>query len=56
MKIISLTEVQKSKVNMEGAKDAWKQIPLAKEDGVPMYAYRVFTVEPGGYTPYHQHN
>lgn len=56
MKVIPLTEVQKVKVNMEGAKDAWKQIPLSKEDGAPVYAYRVFTVEPGGYTPYHQHN
>ncbi len=56
MKIISLTDVQKVKVNMEGAKDAWKQIPLSREDGAPIYAYRVFTVEPGGYTPYHQHN
>jgi len=56
MKIISLTDVQKIKVNMEGAKDAWKQIPLSREDGAPVYAYRVFTVEPGGFTPYHQHN
>ncbi len=56
MKIIPLSEVQKSKVTMDGAKDAWKQIPLAKEDGAPVYAYRVFTVEPGGHTPYHRHN
>lgn len=56
MKIISLSEVQKAKVTMEGAKDAWKQVPLSREDGAPVYAYRVFTVEPGGYTPYHQHN
>jgi len=56
MKIISLTDVQKVKVNMEGAKDAWKQVPLSREDGAPVYAYRVFTVEPGGFTPYHQHD
>jgi len=56
MKVISLSAVQKVKVNMEGAKDAWKQIPLSREDGAPVYAYRVFTVDPGGFTPYHQHN
>jgi len=48
MKVVSLKDVEKSKVTMEGAKDAWKQIPLSKNDGAPVYAYRVFTVEPGG--------
>ena len=56
MKTISLHEVTKNKVDMEGAQKAWKQVPLSREDGAPMYSYRVFTVEPGGYTPYHQHN
>jgi quercetin dioxygenase-like cupin family protein len=55
MKIISLADVRKSKVLMDGAERAWKQIPLSKEDGVPVYSYRVFTVEPGGYTPFHRH-
>ncbi len=55
MKIISLKDVQKNKVNMEGAHEAFKQVPLSREDGAPVYAYRVFTIEPGGYTPYHQH-
>lgn len=56
MKVISLADVKKNKVHMEGAEKAWKQIPLSKEDGAPVYAYRVFTVEPGGHTPYHLHN
>lgn len=55
MKIISLSQVQRKKVEMEGARNAYKQVPLSKEDGVPVYSYRVFTVEPEGYTPYHQH-
>ena len=55
MKTISLTDVQKTKVNMEGAEKAWKQMPLSSADGAPVYSYRVFTVEPGGFTPYHQH-
>ena len=56
MKIISLDQVKKNRVEMEGAVGAWKQIPLSKEDGAPVYAYRVFTIEPGGNTPYHLHN
>ena len=56
MKTVSLSEVKKNKVEMDGAHKAWKQVPLSREDGAPVYSYRVFTVEPGGYTPYHQHN
>ena len=55
MKIIPLDKVEKKEVHMEGAHKAWKQMPLSSQDGVPVYSYRVFTVEPGGYTPYHQH-
>lgn len=56
MKLISLDSITKMKVEMPGAEKAWKQVPLSKADGAPVYAYRVFTVEPGGFTPYHQHN
>lgn len=55
MKIISLSDVKKNKVNMPGAEKAWKQMPLMSDDGAPVYSYRVFTVEPGGFTPYHLH-
>ena len=55
MKIIGLEEVEKNEVHMEGAVGAWKQMPISSQDGAPVYSYRVFTVEPGGYTPYHQH-
>ncbi len=47
MKIISLIEVPKNKVEMTGAIGASKQIPLSKNDGAPVYSYRVFTLEPG---------
>ena len=55
MKVIGLGEVEKNEVHMEGAVGAWKQMPISSHDGAPVYSYRVFTVEPGGYTPYHQH-
>ena len=55
MKIISIDNVEKKKVTMEGALGAWKQLPIGSQDGAPVYSYRVFTIEPGGYTPYHLH-
>lgn len=55
MKITSLDQVEKIKVTMEGAKDAFKQVPLSKNDGAPVFSFRVFTLEPNGHTPYHQH-
>lgn len=55
MKVVSIDKVDKAKVNMDGASGAWKQLPLGSNDGAPVYSYRVFTVEPGGYTPYHKH-
>jgi quercetin dioxygenase-like cupin family protein len=55
MKIIAIDQVEKKKVRMEGAAGAWKQLPLGTGDGVPVYSLRVFTVEPGGNTPYHSH-
>lgn len=55
MKIISIDQVEKKKVQMEGASGAWKQLPLGSGDGTPVYSYRVFTLEPGGNTPYHSH-
>ncbi len=32
-----------------------KQVPVGLADGTPTMSLRVFTLEPGGYTPYHSH-
>ena len=55
MKITSLNKVNKVKMDMEGAKDTYKQIPISKGDGTPTFSFRVFTIEPKGHTPYHTH-
>lgn len=55
MKITNLDKVEKVKLNIEGAKNAFKQIPISGADGTPEYSFRVFTIEPNGHTPYHQH-
>jgi len=56
MKVVKLSEVEKKTVNMEGASKAFKQMPLSSKDGTPNFTFRVFTIEPGGYTPYHSHD
>ncbi|MBN2632184.1 MAG: cupin domain-containing protein [Bacteroidales bacterium] len=55
MKVVSIDQVEKKKVEMEGVKGAWKQLPLGSSDGAPVYSLRVFTVEAGGNTPFHSH-
>jgi quercetin dioxygenase-like cupin family protein len=55
MKITNLRETEKVKMNMEGAKDAFKQVPISQKDGTPLVSVRVFTIEPGGHTPFHKH-
>ena len=55
MKITSLDKLEKTKMTMEGAKDVWKQVPISKADGSPVFSFRVFTILPDGHTPYHTH-
>jgi len=55
MKITNLEKTEKTRMTLEGAKDAYKQIPISMDDGSPAYSFRVFTIEPNGHTPYHQH-
>lgn len=50
-----LNRVAKTTSTLEGAKGVYKQIPLSRRDGVPTFSFRVFTIEPGGYTPFHRH-
>lgn len=55
MYITRLEKVEKTIPKMEDIKGVYKQIPLSREDGVPTFSFRVFTVKPGGHTPFHQH-
>jgi len=52
MKIVNVASVP---VTMAGAKEVHKQVPISSADGAPTFSFRVFTIEPGGYTPYHTH-
>jgi quercetin dioxygenase-like cupin family protein len=55
MKITRLDQCQTQTVQMDGVQGAVKQVPLGVADGVPHFSVRVFTLEPGGYTPHHSH-
>ncbi len=55
MYITNLDKVKKIRPEMAGAEGVFKQIPLSVADGVPNFSFRVFTIEPGGHTPCHQH-
>ncbi len=55
MIIRSLDDVPATTVAMEGAAGALKQLVLGSADGVPSFSFRVFTIAPGGHTPYHRH-
>ena len=55
MHISSLEKAKKIKPDMEGAKGVYKQNPISREDGAPTFSFRVFTIEPGGHTPLHDH-
>jgi len=46
-------EVLEQKVNEgKGVRVRWL---ISKPEGAPNFAMRLFTVEPGGYTPFHSH-
>ncbi len=55
MHIVALKQVKKIIPDMEGAEKVYKQIPISKEDGTPTFSFRVFTIEPEGHTPLHNH-
>ena len=55
MKISRLDNIEKKKVDMDGAKDVYKQVHISKDDDSPSFCFRVFTIEPGGHTPFHKH-
>ena len=55
MKISSLDKIKKVSPNMEGAAGIYKQVPISKDDGSPLFCFRVFSFEPGGHTPFHSH-
>jgi quercetin dioxygenase-like cupin family protein len=55
MKIIHFEEIRADPVEMEEARDVTIRWLIAKEDGAPHFAMRLFDIQPGGQTPLHIH-
>jgi len=55
MKIVQLKDVPKARIESDELLGVSKQVPVGVADGSPTMSLRVFTVEPGGHTPYHSH-
>lgn len=56
MKLTNAYEVELEPVNADGAAGAKIRWLIAQKDGAPNFALRMFEVEPGGHTPYHEHD
>ena len=55
MKNEKSSNIKKSPVIMDGAKDAEIRVLISKEDGANTFAMRMFEIQPGGHTPLHAH-
>ena len=56
MKHMHYTEVEEQIPDEEGVKDTTIRWLIAKKDGAQNFAMRIFTIQPGGHTPHHQHD
>ncbi len=56
MKIVRYEDIEPVAVDTPGAKGASVRIPIGIADGAPNFTMRVFTMAPGGNTPFHRHD
>ncbi len=56
MKILPLSEHEQQPVTMPGAAGARMRMLCGPAEGARNFHMRHFEVEPGGYTPHHQHD
>ena len=54
--IRNIHDTEMSPVQMDGVKGASMSVMIGRGDNAPHFAMRSFAVEPGGYTPKHQHD
>jgi len=56
MKVLALHDHEQKPVTMDGASGAKMRMLVGPADGATNFHMRAFEVEPGGYTPHHQHD
>ena len=55
MKVTHYREIPRDPVGEEGASGITVRRVISEKDGADNFSMRVFEVEPGGYSPYHDH-
>jgi quercetin dioxygenase-like cupin family protein len=55
MKHIKYRDIEAEVPDIEGIKDLTIRWLISENDGAKNFAMRLFEVEPGGYSPWHQH-
>lgn len=56
MKNIHYSEVEEEQIDMDGVEGATIRWLIKDTDGADNFAMRLFTLAPGGHTPFHQHD
>ena len=56
MKVKPIEEHEQTAVTTEGARGVGMRMLIGPQDRAPNFHMRHFTIEPGGYTPYHKHD
>jgi quercetin dioxygenase-like cupin family protein len=56
MPVFKYNALHLDKVEMEGVRHVSRTIVLGRDEGWDGYALRVFRLDPGGFTPRHQHD
>ena len=56
MKICEYTDVEVQRIEEEGARGVSIRLVISEDDGAENFHMRVFEVQPGGHTPFHQHS
>lgn len=55
MKVEKSSNITKTAVEIDGAKDVSIRWLISREDGAENFAMRMFELQPGGHTPLHTH-
>lgn len=56
MKTGNYADIELMPVTMPGSSQAGMRVLVGKKDGAVNFVMRLFEVEPGGFTPFHNHN
>lgn len=56
MTVRHFSEIDNKKIEVEGALGVNKRVLIGESDGAPNFIMRMFSINPGGNTPFHTHD